>query len=200
MSSFRFDLIWFWCSTNNVSFLEKSSVECKPDGPGQREHRRRRNSEATLETQPRDLRPPGVDSSPTRFWIGSDVIWGSFCEFGFQNLTIFALMLAFILWNGGWNVQIARSEWGCQKVALQQLVPSPCRNSRNTTFSMRWLASGFQDQRRSPSTSRSPSRSPAWWTSATTHLTSTRATSRWHSSFLSSSSENVSVSYNFPLP
>ena len=86
------------------------------------------------------------------------------------------------------------------KVALQLLVPPPCRNSRNTTFSMRWLASGFQDQRRSPSTSRSPSRSPAWWTSATTHLTSTHATSRWHSSFLSSSSENVSVSYNFPLP
>ena len=53
------------------------------------------------------------------------------------------------------------------------------RSSRSTTFSMRWLGWESRDQRGSPSTSRSPSRSPAWWTSATTHSTNTLATFRW---------------------
>ena len=58
------------------------------------------------------------------------------------------------------------------------------RSSRSTTFSMRWLGWGSRDQRGSPSTSRSPSRSPAWWTSATTHSTSTPVIFRWGHPYL----------------
>ena len=119
-----------------------------------------------------------VDKSLEWVWFGLK----TFCDF---FLTIFPMMPAVVLWNLAWNVQIGRSEWGCQ-APCKSCTPAasnppspPCRNSRNTTFSMRWLASGFQDQRRSPSTSRSPSRSPAWWTSATTHSTSTRVIFRW---------------------
>ena len=85
MSGFRllsnFLLLNWKRKSLNVSFPAKSSVEREPYGSCQREHGGRGDTQTTLETQPRDLRPAGGQNPPisllnwiwlyleTRLWI-----------------------------------------------------------------------------------------------------------------------------------